>query len=232
MSPATARNQGSSDQDESTMNYILQVVKGRSATTTLKLADAVTSIGRHDDCQIRIKSSQVSRRHCELFEAGGKLAIRDLGSSNGTFVNGKKITGQQVLKSGDELTVGTVTLRVSKLGQGAPDASQPSPASTPKPKASDTAIVDAIPAGDDEDDFEVELSDDQSPSDMDIIPLAEDEPVEPAGSKVSAKSLKTSKTTDSAPTEEKTTVTSTDKPEKEDDAVAQFLLDLKLDDEE
>jgi pSer/pThr/pTyr-binding forkhead associated (FHA) protein len=215
------------------MNYILQVVKGRSATTTLKLADAVTSIGRHDDCQIRIKSSQVSRRHCELFEAGGKLAIRDLGSSNGTFVNGKKITGQQVLKSGDELTVGTVTLRVSKLGQEAPAAPQSSPASTPKPKASDTAIVDAIPVGDDQDDFEVELSsEDQLPSDMDIIPLAEDEPDPPAGDQASAKSLKTSKTTATAPTEEKTTVKSTDQPEKEDDAVAQFLLDLKLDDEE
>ena len=175
MSPATARNQGPSDRDESTMNYILQVVRGRSANTTLKLSDAVTSIGRHDDCQIRIKSSQVSRRHCELFEAGGKLAIRDLGSSNGTFVNGKKITGQQVLKSGDELTVGTVTLRVSKLGQGAPVASEPSPASAPKPKASDTAVVDAIPVEDDEDDFEMELGEDQPASDMDIIPLADDE---------------------------------------------------------
>jgi pSer/pThr/pTyr-binding forkhead associated (FHA) protein len=222
---------GASDRDQSTMNYVLQVVKGRSATTTLKLADAVTSIGRHDDCQIRIKSSQVSRRHCEVFEAGGKLAIRDLGSSNGTFVNGKKITGQQVLKSGDELTVGTVTLRVAKLGQGVPAAQQPSSDSTPKPKASDTAVVDAISAGDD-DDFEVELSEDQPPSDMEIIPLAEDEPVQPAGNPVSTKSRKTSKTTASTPTEEKTTVKSTDQPEKEDDAVAQFLLDLKLDDEE
>ncbi len=43
------------------MNYVLQVVRGRSATTTLKLADGVTSLGRHDDCVVRIKSSQVSR---------------------------------------------------------------------------------------------------------------------------------------------------------------------------
>ena len=105
--------------DESTMNYVLQVVRGRSASTTLKLADGVTSIGRHDDCLIRIKSSQVSRRHCEVFEVADKLTIRDLGSSNGTFVNGKKVAGQQVLKPGDELTVGAVTLRVAKLGQAA-----------------------------------------------------------------------------------------------------------------
>src|SRR6516165_6811921 len=101
------------------MNYVLQIVRGRSATTTLKLADGVTSLGRHDDCVIRIKSSQVSRRHCELLEAGGKLSVRDLGSSNGTFVNGKRITGQQTLKAGDELTVGGVTLRVVTLGQAA-----------------------------------------------------------------------------------------------------------------
>ena len=78
------------------MNYVLQVVRGRSASTTLKLADGVTSIGRHDDCLIRIKSSQVSRRHCEVFEVADNLTIRDLGSSNGTFVNGKKVAGQQV----------------------------------------------------------------------------------------------------------------------------------------
>ncbi len=213
------------------MNYILQVVRGRSANTTLKLSDAVTSVGRHDDCQIRIKSSQVSRRHCELFEAGGKLAIRDLGSSNGTFVNGKKITGQQVLKSGDELTVGTVTLRVSKLGQGAAAASGSGDASAPKPKASDTAVVDAIPADDDQDDFELELSDDQPQSDLDIIPLAEDEPVVPVGNKASSKS-KSPRTSSSASTDERTTTPkSSDQSPKEDDAVAQFLLDLKLDDE-
>jgi pSer/pThr/pTyr-binding forkhead associated (FHA) protein len=101
------------------MNYVLQVVRGRSASTTLKLGDGVTSIGRHDDCLIRIKSSQVSRKHCELFEAADKLTLRDLGSSNGTFVNGKKVSGQQVLKHGDEVTVGAVTLRVARLGQAA-----------------------------------------------------------------------------------------------------------------
>jgi pSer/pThr/pTyr-binding forkhead associated (FHA) protein len=228
MSPATARNQGPSVRNQSTMNYILQVVKGRSATTTLKLADAVTSIGRHDDCQIRIKSSQVSRRHCELFEAGGKLAIRDLGSSNGTFVNGKKITGQQVLKSGDEVTVGTVTLRVSKLGQGAAGGPEPGAVGA-KPKASDTAVVDAIATGDDEADFEVELDEDQPVLDMDIIPLAEDTAVQQSGKKGAAKSVKTSV---AEPTDEKPTVKSPEKPGKEDDAVAQFLLDLKLDDEE
>ena len=70
------------------MNYSLQVLKGRSTVNTLKLVDGVNSIGRHDDCQIRIRSSQVSRRHCEVLPEGDTLMVRDLGSSNGTFVNG------------------------------------------------------------------------------------------------------------------------------------------------
>ena len=80
------------------MNYILQIVRGRSETNTLRLMDGVNSIGRHDDCLIRIRSSQVSRRHCELHLDRGKLLVRDLGSSNGTFVNGKRVLGQQALK--------------------------------------------------------------------------------------------------------------------------------------
>src|SRR5262249_41585295 len=122
------------------MNHVLQVVRGRSVTTTLKLAEGVTSLGRHDDCLIRIKSSQVSRRHCEIFEIGGRLTVRDLGSSNGTFVNGKRVMGQQALKAGDELTIGAVTLRVVALGPPAA-AAKPGPA----PKSGDTAVVEAIP---------------------------------------------------------------------------------------
>ena len=49
--------------------------------------DSVTIVGRQQGCQIRIVSSLVSRKHCELTERGGQLRIRDLGSSNGTYVN-------------------------------------------------------------------------------------------------------------------------------------------------
>ena len=156
------------------MNYVLQVVRGRSASTTLKLADGVTSIGRHDDCLIRIKSSQVSRRHCEVFEVADKLTIRDLGSSNGTFVNGKKVPGQQVLKHGDELTVGAVTLRVAQLGQA--PVSRPAPSPVSKPKAADTAVLDAIAADDDEpEEFEMEFDDGDPEPEVEGIPLADED---------------------------------------------------------
>src|SRR5262245_31697008 len=196
------------------MNYVLKVVRGRSATTTLKLGDGVTSLGRHDDCIVRIKSSQVSRRHCELLEVDGRLTVRDLGSSNGTFVNGKRVLGQQVLKVGDELTVGTVTLRVATLGQPVA-ASHPQAA-----KPGDTAVVEALPVEDD-DEFEIEFDEDAPTAQaIEAIPLADTDAAPAAASPPKA----------AAPAAEKAPA----KPagnKAEDEAVAQFLLDLNLDEE-
>jgi len=202
------------------MNYVLQVVRGRSATTTLKLANGVTSLGRHDDCLIRIKSSQVSRRHCEFFEVGDQLTVRDLGSSNGTFVNGKRVIGQQTLKAGDELTVGGVTLRVVMPG---PLAAAPQAGAVSKP--GDTAVVEAIPVEADDEEFEIEFEEGESPAELDEIPLADQDtrvPIEkPAVKAATAKP---------APAQEPAPRPAA-KPKQEDDAVAQFLLDLNLDED-
>jgi pSer/pThr/pTyr-binding forkhead associated (FHA) protein len=205
------------------MKYILQVVKGRSTTTTLKLNDGVTSIGRHDDCVIRIKSSQVSRRHCELLEDGEALTLRDLGSSNGTFVNGKRVLGQQQLKHGDEVTLGAVTLRVAQLGQAISG-----PVASPKLKAGDTAVVEAIPDEAEEEEFELEFDDETLAPEVEGIPLADDNTVvtsRPTPAKGTAKQASVA-----APEPVQTAAKPADG--KDDDAVAQFLLDLKLDDEE
>jgi predicted component of type VI protein secretion system len=196
------------------MNYVLQVVRGRSATTTLRLAEGMTSLGRHDDCIIRIKSSQVSRRHCEIHEANGQLTLRDLGSSNGTFVNGKRVLGQQALKVGDELTVGSVTLRVATLGQ-------PVAAAHPQSgKPGDTAVVDAV-AVIDEEEFEIEFDEGEAVAEIEAIPLEEE-----------AKASAAIQADDEpAPTPAPPEAAKPAAAKADDDAVAQFLLDLNLDDE-
>jgi predicted component of type VI protein secretion system len=227
ISSAAMRIHVPSDRDESTMNYVLQVVRGRSASTTLKLADGVTAIGRHDDCLIRIKSSQVSRRHCEIFEVADKLTIRDLGSSNGTFVNGKKVSGQQVLKHGDELTVGAVTLRVAKLGQ--PVAS-PEPSPISKPKAADTAVLEAIAAEEEQEEFEMEFDDGDPEPEVEGIPLVDEDTAKPAKPKSSPKVVASAASSSS--TAKQAGAPPAAGEAKEDDAIAQFLLDLKLDDGE
>lgn len=198
------------------MNYVLQVVRGRSATTTLRLGDGVTSLGRHDDCIVRIKSSQVSRRHCEIHEADGQLLLRDMGSSNGTFVNGKRVLGQQVLKVGDELTVGSVTLRVATLGQPVAAAHPPQ-----SPKPGDTAVVEAVAVGDEEE-FEIEFDEGTPGDDIEAIPLEQEARASAAipSEEPAAPAAEQAPTKPAAP-----------KKKDEDDAVAAFLMDLDLDEE-
>jgi pSer/pThr/pTyr-binding forkhead associated (FHA) protein len=64
-------------------------------------------IGRQEDCQLRIPSAQVSRHHCEVVTGGSGVRIRDLGSSNGTYVNGQKVEEAE-LEAGDVIALGSM----------------------------------------------------------------------------------------------------------------------------
>ncbi len=70
------------------------------------------SIGRHADNEIVLPDSQVSRHHAEIVMQGGRWLIADLGSANGTFVNGERLTSPRVLSHGDLLRVGQTLFRV------------------------------------------------------------------------------------------------------------------------
>ncbi|MCA9300726.1 MAG: FHA domain-containing protein, partial [Phycisphaerales bacterium] len=63
-------------------------------------------IGRGSESTLRIPVSSVSRKHCEVRVEGDEIGVRDLGSSNGTYVNGEK-TDEAILHAGDVLLVGT-----------------------------------------------------------------------------------------------------------------------------
>ncbi len=200
------------------MDFQLVVLRGRSATTALKLGDGVTTAGRHDDCQLRIKSSEVSRRHCQFFEKNGMLLVKDLGSSNGTLLNGKKIEGQRVLEPGDELTIGPVKLRVEKLGQPAPAKVPPV---TAAPKPGDTAVPDA----------------DRHPGrglrrvrDR-LRRRASSPPPRRRPSRSSPSAKPAAPAAGGGRQGRRVRTASTEEPIA-DDAIADFLLDLKLDDEE
>jgi predicted component of type VI protein secretion system len=220
----------------SIMNYALHVVRGRAEASTIKLMDGVNSIGRHDDCLIRIRSSQVSRRHCELFEQGELLIVRDLGSANGTYVNGRRVLGQQSLTPGDVITIGGVTLRVELAGTAA-RAEAGSAAAKPAPH--DTAELDAIPVAEEDlegEDEEFEIAIDDEPDHVDLIPI-DDEPPSPAAK--AAGQVPPPATPEKAPAKKPAEPPEAPEPApqplpsgEEEDAVAQFLMDLKLDDED
>lgn len=217
------------------MDYQLVVIRGRSASNAVKLQDGVTLAGRQEDCHLRVRSSQVSRKHCELFEKHGLLLVKDLNSSNGTFVNGKKIEGQRVMEPGDELGIGPITFRVEKIGQPAPPKAAPAPAAAKKP--SDTAVVEAVAVAEavPDDDFEIEF--DEAPSgfgeseDLGFEIELDDalttppaavtaEPQKPAPAKPAAAKAKEP---EPVPAKEEAGVA--------DDAIADFLSGIKLDDD-
>lgn len=63
-------------------------------------------IGRNQDCELPIPSQRVSRRHSEVVWRKGRPWLKDLGSQNGTLVNGKRISGEHELADGDEIAIG------------------------------------------------------------------------------------------------------------------------------
>lgn len=80
-------------------------------------------VGRDASCDLVVDASVVSRRHARIEPSGGRLWLEDLGSTNGTFRNGDRIGGRVELRSGDEIRVGPLILRVEAVDEGAASAS-------------------------------------------------------------------------------------------------------------
>lgn len=98
----------------------------------------------------------VSRQHCEIFESGGKLMVRDLGSLNGTFVNNQKIAEPSQINSEELLSIGTVTFRVMYDAAGA-SSPPPGPGPVMKTSAKETlpAAAATLPGGDNSEPLEI-----------------------------------------------------------------------------
>jgi pSer/pThr/pTyr-binding forkhead associated (FHA) protein len=90
------------------MDVRLVLENGKQRKKTLRLHSEETIIGRRQDCDLRIKSAEVSRRHCLLSFHDGCLRVEDLDSVNGTFVNGTRVTGKLVVRPGDRLEIGRI----------------------------------------------------------------------------------------------------------------------------
>ncbi|RMF17628.1 MAG: FHA domain-containing protein [Gammaproteobacteria bacterium] len=94
--------------------------------------DGTVTIGRDPECDITIPVSHLSRRHCQLTVAGAHLLIKDLGSTNGTFLNGEQIAEGRA-KPGDKIRFDVITFEVvgPKLDD---DRTIVRPQSAPKPR--------------------------------------------------------------------------------------------------
>jgi len=71
----------------------------------------INSLGRHPNNTIQLLDKIVSKEHCILEQRDGHFILRDLGSLNGTYVNGERVRGETLLKHGDEIALGSTRAR-------------------------------------------------------------------------------------------------------------------------
>ncbi|MGA2231542.1 MAG: FHA domain-containing protein [Tepidisphaeraceae bacterium] len=98
------------------MQVVLFIFQSKAERQSVSISGDITVIGRREDCDLRISHLDVSRRHCRLLKEPDGLRVEDMGSSNGTLVNGKKVS-EALMSPGDRLRVGPVTFVVQIDGQ-------------------------------------------------------------------------------------------------------------------
>ena len=141
----------------------LPTAEGRPAGRAVKLDRPILLVGRHPECDVIPRgSAKVSRRHCCVAEASGRVRVRDLGSMNGTFVNGRPVKREAPLTVGDVLRVGDAEYRLSPVGAG--------------PAAGESGVISVAPSlsepADLSDEQTVTAKDVGAESDSDVVPLS------------------------------------------------------------
>jgi pSer/pThr/pTyr-binding forkhead associated (FHA) protein len=105
-----------------------------------------TTIGRVEDNMFQIAEASVSSHHCEVLLRGSDVVIKDLNSTNGTFINGEQIT-ESVLKSGQTLRLGQIELKLEDGKPASASASAPAKAPAPSPAKKQVEATMVIPRG-------------------------------------------------------------------------------------
>ena len=105
-----------------------------------------TTVGRVEENTFQIADASVSSRHAEILLQGSEILIRDLNSTNGTFINGEKIS-EAVLKSGQTLRFGQVELKIDDGQPLTAAAPAPIPVSAPLPVKAPVDSTMVIPRG-------------------------------------------------------------------------------------
>jgi pSer/pThr/pTyr-binding forkhead associated (FHA) protein len=155
------------------MNVSLIMFRENGEQKLFPIEAGKTVIGRKEDCGLRIPLGEISRKHAILMVEGSVLTLRDLGSANGTYVNNKRITEQE-LQAGDHIVIGPVVFTVQIDGNPADLKPVQTRLEARKP-------VPAAPAGagaaadDDDDDDDVFVGDSEDPiSDLEALTSSDD----------------------------------------------------------
>jgi hypothetical protein len=106
----------------------LTLVLDRKPVQVYELDQAVIRIGRGESMDVVVDNVSVSRRQAEIREEAGAWLLRDLGSANGTFLNGQRVTADQPLRPGDEISFGKFSILFERT------LSEPFAAEAPVPR--------------------------------------------------------------------------------------------------
>ncbi len=111
----------------------------RGTAPLIALQRPVLLIGRHLECDVRIDSPKISRRHCCLAMAYDRVLIRDLGSRNGIRVNGRPVEESR-LEDGDEIAIGPILFRIAAEPEvAAASVVRPQPPAAARPSGTPAA---------------------------------------------------------------------------------------------
>ncbi len=88
------------------MRVKLRVMQGAQANREIVIPVSEFVIGRGEECHLRPRSDAISRKHCVIIVTETQVLVRDFGSKNGSYVNGERVDGEQVVKAGDRFQVG------------------------------------------------------------------------------------------------------------------------------
>ena len=95
------------------MKVELKVVGGSRSGQTIPITIPQFMIGRAEDCHLKPRSELISRYHCAILSEDAYVAVRDLGSKNGVYVNGERIVGERELKNGDHIVIGPLEFEIA-----------------------------------------------------------------------------------------------------------------------
>lgn len=94
------------------MQVLLRIIGGKHEGREIKISVPEFIIGRGEGAHLRPASDMVSRKHCSIKVADGKVTVTDLGSRNGSFVNGEQLTQPHVAQSGDKIRIGRLQFEI------------------------------------------------------------------------------------------------------------------------
>lgn len=157
-------------------NLVMQLKN--KAPRVIPVPNEVSVIGRQKNCDFRIPLESISRRHCQVECSEEAVVLRDLGSRNGTILNGTRINdAEQVLEPGDQIKIGPITFIIQidgqpdsnslETSQAAPEEASPA---APEDASSDTFMAVGEDGLDSDDGLEGALED---ADDLDILDLDE-----------------------------------------------------------